>query len=230
MLAKILIQDAYRLAQIIPEIGDAATESQLETGLRLLNNIISEINITGDVIALLSRDTFTLNSGASSVFLTGYIDIMEIHYPLGNVRMRPAVNHLQNYFKFASITNASGLPVNVYAFRTVDGLTLEVFFSADQEYSINVFGVKKISTLDYNDDIAGNNTFYIPLLLWMLSKDLRLYDQLTVLPEISSRIAKIEKKLRRAKPQITSKNKTLLGRHNTGMTIPDLVLGRGWTP
>lgn len=231
MLAKILIQDAYRFAQIIPEEGEAADASQLKTGLRLLNDLITEINYTGDLISLISNNTFNLAAGNNNVDLDGYIDVVELFYPLGNVRFMPYRNQAQNYFKSATITNASGMPVNVYAQRTESGITLNVFFNSDRDYLITIWGTKQLPQMTEDTDIIGKDSFYIPYLKRILARELRVYDQLNPLPSLDARIAQMEHKLKRIKVRNTAVNKSRLGKGSSGTdSIPSLVLGRGWRP
>lgn len=229
MLVNELVQDAYRLAEIIAERGESIDSTQLSTGIRLLNYVISRININADEVSLVTTEEVTLTSGNNTVTLDGWVEILKAQYLMGSLWLDTELVNIFTYRNDARITNNSGIPFLGYEQRTATGITISLFFTPDDSYTFRIDGYKSLQSLAINDDIATKDPFYEQLLLYFLAKEIRKYSQLPdsdylndICDDISNRLTDIK--------QDNNKVKLSNVGGGGGRDLQSLNLGQGWTP
>lgn len=176
MEVALLIQQSYRDAQLIAEEGESATESQLNTGVRLLNRILRRISTDGFKIPLISEETFNLITGEESIDLSGWSKIEKAQYWLGDVLVDIELAPLNTYYDNARLRNSTGTPYTGYQKRTPTGITLKVFLQPNQDYELIIRGYKQLSSVVLSDEIDPNSIagFMEDYLGYLLSIDLQV--------------------------------------------------------
>jgi len=127
MNVRLLIQQAYRWAEILAETGETASSSQLTTGLNILNKILRRVSIDGIEIPLITSETFTLSAGQNTFDLDNWTRLLRVQYDLGNIKMDLQMMSLNDYRNGSRVINTTGIPYIAYPKRTSTGITLEIF-------------------------------------------------------------------------------------------------------
>lgn len=231
MNVELLIQDAYRFAEILAEAGENADADQLDIGLRLLNMIIREINLDGEEKPLLDEEEFTLAIGVEILTMPNWVEPLKIQYLLGSVWFDITLTDLNAYLDNSRIENTSGIPFTAYAQRTPTGIDLRMFFKPSANYVLRAYGYKNLSELTVSQELTGILDFLKDYLLYRLASDFRTYYQLPRTPFLTSKVLKFENKLFRIKERRFDIHKITLGGNRRGASnMAALNLGQGWRP
>lgn len=200
MKASELINDAYRFGNVIAEEGQDLTSTQLRDGVRLLNYIIRTLNIDGAEIALNAQENLVLPAGQQTLFLPDYIKLYKVQYDLGSVFVDTNLLSAEDFYNIAVIQNTTSIPFAGYAKRRADGIELFFYFAPNKDYDVRIIsGLKKITELNADDDIAINDFFYNELLVWKLANDLRIRNQMDLNSDIAGKIRNISNRLKSIK-------------------------------
>jgi len=182
MNVRLLIQQAYRWAEIIAETGESADSDQLTTGLNLFNKILRRISIDGVEIPLLTTEDFTLVQGQDFFDLDGWTKLMKVQYLLGGVKIGIRLLTLEQYRNSARIQTSSGIPYVGYPQRTTTGIQLLLFFKPSSDYTMTVDGYKLLTKVTLDDDLTGVTEFMQDFLEIALAFDLQQFYQLQISP------------------------------------------------
>lgn len=229
----LLIQQAYRDAQILAEEGESLTTPQAVTGLRLLNRILARISSDGFDIPLITEEQLSLTKGTNTLDLVNWSKVLKVQYLLGNAREEITLLSLNDYYNNAVLDDSQGPPYIGYPKRTPTGIELRVFLNPSEDYTIFIYGYKNLTpvlitdTLEL-DTIAG---FMKDYLSYLLSLDLQLDAQLKPFPFLIYKVQQYEQHYKRLKPLRIDKIVTKMGADGSmPYSIAAINLAQGWKP
>lgn len=177
MQIRLLIQQAYRWAEILAEEGEEASSTQLNTGLNLFNKMVRRISIDGIEIGLISSEQFNLTAGVETFDLPDYTKLEKVQYKLGGIRFDIRLLSLNQYRNYSRILNNSGIPYVGYPQRTPTGISLQLFFKPVENYELFVDGYKTLPELTLEDTPTDIEKFMEDYLEIQLASDLRDFYQ-----------------------------------------------------
>jgi len=227
MQVRLLIQQAYRDAQIIAEEGENASATQLNSGLRLFNRRVRKISIDGWEIPLITEETTTLPAGVTDLELSGWSKLLKAQYLQGEVKLPITLLDYNTFLDNAVITNSTGIPYTGYQKRTPSGITLKVFFNPNEDYTIFLSGYKSLAEATLETDLSDVEGFLQDYLSYQLSYDLQVDNQLQPSPTILLEIKQYEAKLQRLKVIRVDRIPKNVGSGGDS-SIAAISLGRGW--
>lgn len=230
---ELLIQDAYRFAELLGE-GEIANASELNDGLRWLNIAIREINIDSDERPLLNEEEFTLVAGNEEIELPDWVSILKLQYLLGNTFLDIRILDLNEYLNGARIQSTSGIPVIAYPKRNDTGITLKLFFKPSTDYRMTVHGYKNIPQLATSDTLTGVLDFIQDYLLFKLASDLRTFYNQQPMPFLERRVEMYRERFRQISERRLD-SRVLTPRQGGGTqrshsSMAAFNIGRGWSP
>ncbi len=231
-----LITNAYEWGRISPSGGGGIDSPEIERAEKYLRSIVRVINIKGDVIALNNQLTINMTAGKDTVALDGYIKVLKAQFILGNVRIDIDLLNIEGFYDNDSIVNASSIPYCAYPKRRAGGIDFIVYFTPNQDYTLEINGIKSISDLTRDDEITSELELYEDLITWELAARLRKAIGFDPDAEIASEIARIRRDLRSIKPINSSMSLSNIGSHGSSESLYKVatsgqegLLG-GWRP
>lgn len=230
MLANILIQNSYRWAEIIAETGESPDADQLTTGLNIFNKLLRKISTDGNEIPLLTNEEINVPQGTEVLTLDGWIKLTKVQYDLGSVRYDVKLLTLNEFLNKSRIQNNSGIMYIGYPLRTPTGIDLQLFFKPSRDYDMFLWGYKILSTVTLATDLSGIELFMQDYLEIQLAVDLQQFYQLKPSPYLVSQVSDYLKKFERLKEKRIDCYGMSLGTGNLFDSLPDLNIGRGYSP
>ncbi len=230
MSATLLVQDAYVLAEILAEEGETANAAQITIGLKYLNITIRKINISSDVISLITDEDFNLPADINVFTLTGYTKLLKVQYNLGGIRYDIKLLSLNDFKDRSRIVNNTGIPYIGYPKRTPTGIDLEIFFTPSVPYLMTVTGYKNITEVVSDTILSGIEKFYEDYLLYKLAYRLCNYYQKPIPAGISNEVREYEQEFEKLKVYRIDRKLSILGRGSYNNSIAAYNIGRGYNP
>lgn len=235
MKVPLLIQQAYRDAQLVAETGETADATQLNTGLRLLNRILALISTDGWEIPLITEESLNLTQGVDTIDLVGWVKLEKVQYLLGNVLFNIRLLSLNDFYNNAVIENSSGIPYLAYPKRTPTGILLRVFLDPSENYTIFIRGYKALNQVTLSDDLEPNTIsgFMQDYLGYRLSLDLQIDAQIEkISPWLLLKVNEYEQHYKRLKVVRIDVRTDKMGDQEGRETqaIVSWNLGQGWNP
>ena len=201
-----IINEAYRIAQIVSAEGETLTSSQELQGLSALNDSVDMINIDGEEISLISNETFLLTQNQSYIDLQNYNEVRQVEYFLGGIRQKLTLVNAEEYYQ-----SAMNSQMSAYAQRTTSGIRLRLYFASNVGYSIEVHGFKNLVNVTIDSDLDATSKFYIGYLKYLVANDLRIFNNLDPLSNIEEKKAYYQSRLDNIKPKQIGINESTLG-------------------
>lgn len=195
-----LITNAYDWGRIFPSGSGDLDSPNIEKAERYLRSIIRQINIKGDVIFLNSQTSLNMTAGNDTIPLDGYIKIIKAQFILGNVRIDIDLLNVEQFYTNAAVLNTQSIPYCAYPKRRGNGIDLIVYFTPNQDYILEVNGLKALEYISRDDDITSEFEMYEDLVTWELANLLRKSIGHDPDMEIKGNIARIKRDLRSIKP------------------------------
>ena len=231
MQVRLLIQQAYRFAEILAEEGENADSIQLNRGLFLFNRLVRQVSITGQSIPLLTTEDFNLVQGQQNFLLPGWVDITKAQYLLGGVKLDIRLLSLNSFRDAARIQTVGSIPYIGYSKRTPTGIDLFLFFSPSTDYVMTIDGYKSLIEATLETDLADIDLFMSDYLETQLARDLQDFYQLTPSPYL---VSQVEKYLNAFKDLKEDRIDVVTHRRSKDDLIysetPYLNLSGGWSP
>lgn len=235
MKVSLLIQQAYRDAQLLAEEGEDATKVQLNTGTRLLNRILKRISTDGFEIPLITEETLALTQGENTIDLLDWVKLEKVQYLLGETLFNIKLLPLNDYYNNAVLPDSQGIPFIAYPKRTPTGILLRIFLNPSENYTIFIKGYKALNQVLVTDDIDANSVtgFMEDYLSYLLSIDLQIDAQVErISPWLIFKAAQYEQHYKRLKSVRIDVRRDKMG--DDGMRDTQAIvswnLSQGWSP
>lgn len=231
-----LITNAYDWGRIFPSGSGDIDSPDIEKAERYLRSIIRVINLKGDVIFLNSQTSLNMTAGNDTIPLDGYIKLIKAQFILGNVRIDIDLLNVEQFYSNAAVLNTQSIPYCAYPKRRGGGIDLLVYFTPNQNYVLEVNGIKSIEYLTRDDEITSELEMYEDLITWELAARLRKAIGFDPDAEIASEITRIRGDLRSIKPINSSMSLSSVGSNGSSESLrkratsgQEALLG-GWMP
>lgn len=230
----LLIQQAYRDAQLLAEEGESLTSVQGTTGTRLLNRILRQISTDGFQIPLITEESFLLTSSVDTLELPGWAKLEKVGYFLGDVLVDIDLQDVNTFYNNAVIRTSTGTPFIGYSKRIPTGILLRLFLTPNVNYQIEIRGYKILNTVTLTDtiDLDSIEGFMIDYLNYRLSVDLQMDAQLqTISKYLLLKAKEYEEHYNRLKFTRIDRRKDKMGERDgkSGRSLSGYGLSQGWT-
>jgi len=174
------------LTSVGSDIG-SSDAIELNTGLRLLNELILFNNMNGNNLALLTNEQVVGTINSSSITLSGWAKLLKVLYLIGNVWRPLPFEDLNKFLNQRVINGAQGIPFTSYPQRTASGIELNFFFPLNAAYTFDIWGYKQLDIFtSLASPLIGFDEFYEVYYLYELAYRIQNYYQLPHTPFVLS--------------------------------------------
>lgn len=231
-----LINYAYYKSGIVSPDAETPDSRQMQDGLRLLNQLVSELNITGEFIPYIKDDKFTTVPGQETysiqTLLNDMSSIREVSLTWNNIRYYLSQATEKEYKTSPRADNISSLPYEYYIQRISEsGYNLSFYFIPDKEYTITITYKISYDELSIGQDLTQiTDNFFISFLEAKLAERLCLYYNIDPPTNLDKLLFKLEKKIKNMTPPDLISRRSGFLRNNNTINYGDVNLGKSWRP
>ncbi len=227
-----LITDAFYTSTIVSPEFQQMDPPQVQFGITLLNEIITDKTIEEDMIPTYTTQyDFDAVVGQEMYFIPGLTRADTLTFFINSVRYCMYENNRNFYFGSARANNIKSLPFNWNQERTLGGTNLFLYFFPDQNYPMQVNGMFSIPEITLFQDLSlVFDPFYLSYLKYRLAQKICIFYNLTLPPGAEEELLRYEQLIskRSAKLDMTVRiTSTLSG--PTSVNYGQANLGHGWT-
>ncbi len=227
-----LINNAFYTSQLVSKDFQTPTPSQIETGLDLLNELLSFTNIDSFLVPYYTRGTFNTVINQESYFIENLIEIDLLTYDLDTVRIPSRQQSRNKYFNSSRVNNLTmPLAINHRTERELNGLRIYIYPLPDSVYKIEYSGKFGLLEVTLNQDLQLTfDNYYITYLRYKLAQNICEFYAITMPEETAKRLMEIEKKLQSPSPADMSINKQNYFQRGGGLNWPQINIFKGFVP
>ena len=153
-----LITGAYYASGIVSREFSTVTGSQFEDGLMMLNEIISDKTVEEDMIPYFTKYDFTSNAGKQTTFIPNLIQSETATFFIDGVRYEMTQLQRRRYWGSSRADNVQSLPFTYEVERVVGGANLNLYFIPNQNYTMQLWGLFRLSQVEINQDLTSRLT------------------------------------------------------------------------
>lgn len=230
-LASALITKAYTTSGITSaDIGDAPDDGQIDDGLTLLNEILSEIGINGKLLPYTTQYNVAAVVGQETYLIPNLIQWQAMTFAINTVRYSLTYQGRTNYFASPRANNITSLSTDFTFERTNGGSNLSIYFLPDQNYPLTVTGLFGFNSVLLNTDMTPLcDNFYLKYLRLVLAQSLCAFNLISLPTQSAQQLQDITQTLSTMNtPDMTMKKTSLFGT-NVSINYAQANLGQGWT-
>lgn len=231
-LASQLIVKAWRTTGIVSaDIGNQPTSRQMVDGLDLLNELLSEINIDGELLPYTIETTFPAVIGQESYLVPNLIQWQAVTFNNQTIRYSMQNVGRSDYFGTDRPDNITSLMYQFHVERTIGGSKLYLYFVPSQAFPINIVGLFGFASVtDATDMSLVYDTYYLKYLRLKLGEAMCNYYTLAFPQGSMKALAMIDGKIKNLNvPDLTVKSLNALG-DDSYINYAQANIGRGWAP
>ena len=229
---KELISNAYKDGQIASESGDEITTSDIQRGLRQLNNIFTSINTGKNLITYITTTELDFIS-KQEVYNVDFVSLKYAYFLLGDLRYNLEIKNIVDYYDSASIESVSGVPSMLWVEPKPDfTIDIHVYMFPSTPYKLFLRGFKAFKLIEISDINTVIPIELNPFISYLTYKTAFYLRQVMSMPpntSLDNMIAEAEMGLRSTAVKATKVSPPKMGR-GRGTTWADVNLGRGWKP
>ena len=230
MLAGTLITKAYYLSGIVPRNFESLEAEELADGLDLLNDVFSEINVTGRYIPYFSYPQVTCVVGQEVYFIANAVDMMTATFNIGSVRYEMYHDTLKHYFGAPRVDNIQALPFTWFWERVNGGINVSVYFLPQQAFVMKFKCKVGLSNVIATTDLSLTyDNFYQLFLKYKLVDYICDFYNVSTPPKITARLAQYETIYADLNAYDYSVNKVATYSKTDSMSYAQANIGKGWT-
>jgi len=239
-----LVVRAFQSAGLYsPDIGNYPTTNQLNDGLFLLNEGLSENNLLGEMQKYTRLIEVPGIIGQEIYFIPNMLDIQTFTFNLTNVRYSVQQRTRSEYFSVSRVDQVNGLPYIYHIERAyendedtgaiISGSNVYVYFPPSQQITFNIHGLFEQALVQLNTDLSefmqASDLKYWRL---KLASFICAFYEKEMPMKAAEQLDIIEEKIRTFNsPDLSSPAQTvnLFGRAQS-INYGQVNIGRGWTP
>lgn len=232
--AKELITDAYYIAGVNAREFQETQGYQIQTGLKILNDVISDKAVEKDMIPYNSECEFTAVIGQQTYFIEGLesLDTLTFFMDNGNVRYPMTQIGRINYFGTARVDNIKSLPFTYHVERCLNGANIYLYFSPDKAYLVKGWGLYRLLEVNLDQDLSLTiDRFYLNYLKYATAVRICVEFNLVVPQGAQTQLSKYEDMIqsRSAELDLVMQKSSTLGQ-DSYINYAFINLGFGWVP
>ncbi|GAG82533.1 unnamed protein product [marine sediment metagenome] len=133
MNAAELISNSYYLSRVVGRNFETVSADQSSDGLTMLNDILSEKNISSAAISYHSVQNFTAVKGQEKYFIPNLVSLDTLTYEFSQVRFGLNEISRDRYFSSARVNDIESLPTQFFIERVLGGSNIYVYYIPNKE-------------------------------------------------------------------------------------------------
>lgn len=231
MQAGQLINYAWYLSGIVARDLDDVQGSQGRDGLFWMNQIISEMSVTGRHIPFYQHVSINMVAGQEKYVFDKLVSLDVATFNIQSVRYAMTPMDRDRYWGQPRIDNVDALPFSYYFERENDSGAVYVYWKPQSStYVLNItglFGLDDVIESTQLDDFFDK--FYQTFLMYKLAEQLCDWYKVTMPPATMQKLMELSSKLLDLNPLDLTANKIPMSSYGNGMTYAQANYGRGWT-
>lgn len=230
--ARELIVKSYYLSGVVSKDFQKVDDSQIISGLNLLNEALADTSIDGGLIPYHTEYSFNAVTGQEKHFIPGLIQPETFTFYIGDIRFPTVVQQRRGYFGSARADNIKSLPYKYHFERILNGSDLYLYFLPNENYPCKIWGKFK---LDEINDLCADlllvyDRFYLKYLTYKLAEEICDDNQISTPPNIARTLEILEKKIIKISPKDLVLKKRTAYRKGSYVNYAYANLGNGWEP
>ncbi|HEX4044221.1 MAG TPA: hypothetical protein VHZ76_00965 [Gammaproteobacteria bacterium] len=231
MLAVELITRAFYLSGVVSRNLESLQADELYDGVNLLNDVLSEVNVTGRYVPYFSYIDINCVVGQEIYFIPNAVDIFTATFNIGPVRYEMYHDDLRHYFGAPRVDNINALPFNWFWERVNGGINVYVYFLPSSDSWILKFKCKiGLSNVVENTDLSLTyDDFYQLFLRYKLVDYICDWYGITMPPQVESKLKSFETIYANLNANDYSIKKVSTYSITDSLTYAQANLGKGWT-
>jgi hypothetical protein len=227
--AAALITEAYYLSGMVSRDFQSVTGSQLNDGLGLLNQLLTQQAAGTRMISYYSRTNFTAVINQESYFISGLVFPEDVTFNFSSVRYTLNNKTRSQYFGTFRVNNISTLPVDYHIERERLGARIFVYPLPDKPYEFTITGKYALTKVEYDDDLELIlDDFYIGYLEYALAQRICSLNGITFQPQSDEILKKYEKDIEDLSPIDFTCGKISTLQQGSSLNWGDVNIGKGW--
>lgn len=226
-----LITNAYYISGIVGREFQTVQGYQLNDGLDMLNDILSDKTVENDMIPYYSKYDFSLSPGVEEYFIPNLIEIETFVFFIDTVRYSTMNINRKRYFGASRADNIDSLPFTWHLERCFGGANLFLYFKPQTNYAAQLWGQFRLNEVTLNQDLSLTlDRFYINYLKYALSVRLCSEFDFMVPAGASKQLLQYEQMIsKRSSPLDLTMTKVSTFTDNNSLNYAQINFGRGWT-
>jgi hypothetical protein len=225
-----LIADSYYASGVVSREFETVSGEQITSGLKWLNNIITEKAVDDSMIPYESTYSFTALEGVEIYSIPNLISIDTLVFFLDSVRYAMKYEKRNAYFGSSRVENIKTLPFMWYFERQFGGGDLYIYFKPDRNYPIELHGIFRLPSVELFQDLSLTlDEFYTTYLKYSLSDRICSEYNYTTPDNVTRQLAKYETLIdKKSKLLDLSVSKVSTLQKRGSLNYGFINLGKGW--
>lgn len=187
-----LITNAYYLSRIVGREFETVSDTQVSDGLMLLNDILSEKNISSALIPYHAESTFTSVVGQEKYTIPNLVSLDTLTYELNEVRYNMNRLKRKRYFEEFRVNGIQSLPQQYFVERQLGSSNIYLYYLPDKAYDFTLTGKFAVESVDLFDDISNfYDKFYLSYIKYLLADRICDLNSQTPPPGVQKRIKEL---------------------------------------
>lgn len=151
-----LITDAYYAAGIVSREFEQITGSQVQDGLKTLNQILADTTIEKDMIPYFTKYEFYAVAEQEKYYIPNLEQMETLVFFINDVRYQMREINRKAYFGTSRADNINSLPFNWHLERCKGGANLYMYFKPQTNYAIELWGQFRLTNVVLNQDLNAD--------------------------------------------------------------------------
>lgn len=232
MLVVQLINKAYIYSGVVARSLDAVSGDQGADGLTLLNDMLSEKSMTGDLVPYYDKIIVPTVAGQQEYFVPNLIDVSTLTFNLNTVRFSTSLKKRQEFFGTSRADNIQSLPYTYFWERTNGGANIFLYYLPQQNYPLTITGKFYLGSVTNDLDLnTVLDDYYQLYLTYCLADYICIWNKITTNPKVEQKIKEFEDNLfnMNAVDYSWQKVRTLIDQTST-INYAQAAIGKAWVP
>lgn len=229
--AQQIVDSGWYLSGIVARDYEVVSGSQSADGLEILNDILSEMAVTGKYQPYYTQITQNVTKGSASFFVTNLIDCDSVTFKIQSVTYTMNRRNVTQYFNKSFVNSVESLPYEYYFQREVGGGRIFIYYSPSDDYDFRVSGRFSINIVESTTDLSSQfDQIYLTYLKYACAVRMCQFDNVTPPKTVQQELFRIRKMITKMSPSIAeNQNISILGSYKapsygranlTGLIIP----------
>ena len=168
-----LITNAYYASGIVARDFQTASGSQLEDGLDLFNEIVTDKFVENNMQPYYEKYDFNAVVGQERYFIADLIEVETLTFFINSVRFSSEKKQRIEYFGSSRADNINSLPFSWHFEREKGGGSIYLYFKPSQAFPLQIWGQFGLTESTFNTDLSLTyDQFYISYLKYALANRL----------------------------------------------------------
>ena len=230
MQAETLIAHAFYLSQIKSREAEGVEAWESDDGLRLLNQIIASLGLSGAMLPYESTVALDCVVGQSDYVIARLVQVNYVILTDQTVRRPLSRLSEPEYVAANAVIGVTGLPYSYYIERQKGASLLNLYYAPDKPYPLSIRGRLAFQGVKLNTDLTTLfDDFFIGYLETKLAERVCGFYSHSVPDAVAAEVITLERSLNQLTGRDLSIRKRSLFNGNSSQSAPP-SLDTGWRP